>query len=527
MTANLFGRHAGGDQRHIDGLNKLLNRLSSANSLTDVIAVQCAALTAGLPSHLDPHNRINIAMCGVNQQRWRPGRNALRGVLEAFASKLAPSPGGVENTAPAGTPPPPQRPGTRRLSASSSAQNARNAPVAHAPPPLPPRPVPPPPAPVPRQDPLREAVETARRVEPKPAPAAPPAPAPAPAPPAPLPPATGEEPGRRRGRPPDDQAADATPAEPSSEPPKKRRGRPPKKEVPATVPAKRGRPAKAQTVPDLEVWLITAMTEFLLGVDPKLWPEKMRGLAAAAFRGTPWRPSEAALKQWPYPEARRGRLAAEGARVREELTALATSLPGIVVPLQPDQALLDYFRQNLAHFRDMDKDRRKAKRARLADAGGDAAEARILAGRPAKPLEVALEVRKKVHRDKQSMRKVAKWMTGDGSKGTISSSYVSEILRVLDQASRMYFRRHFLLPYYLFDAYEGLGLSFDSGSVSEAVAGTRLKLYSSGVEAPSTLRRVDAPRGRRDVAASPRLTLDAQAHRDRSCDHPRRAGSED
>ena len=215
------------------------------------------------------------------------------------------------------------------------------------------------------------------------------------------------------------------------------------------------------------------------------------------------------------------------ARVREELTALATSLPGIVVPLQPDQALLDYFRQNLAHFRDMDKDRRKAKRARLADAGGDAAEARILAGRPAKPLEVALEVRKKVHRDKQSMRKVAKWMTGDGSKGTISSSYVSEILRVLDQASRMYFRRHFLLPYYLFDAYEGLGLSFDSGSVSEAVAGTRLKLYSSGVEAPSTLRRVDAPRGRRDVAASPRLTLDAQAHRDRSCDHPRRAGSED
>ena len=122
MTANLFGRHAGGDQRHIDGLNKLLNRLSSANSLTDVIAVQCAALTAGLPSHLDPHNRINIAMCGVNQQRWRPGRNALRGVLEAFASKLAPSPGGVENTAPAGTPPPPQRPGTRRLSASSSAQ---------------------------------------------------------------------------------------------------------------------------------------------------------------------------------------------------------------------------------------------------------------------------------------------------------------------------------------------------------------------------------------------------------------------
>ena len=433
MTANLFGRHAGGDQRHIDGLNKLLNRLSSANSLTDVIAVQCAALTAGLPSHLDPHNRINIAMCGVNQQRWRPGRNALRGVLEAFASKLAPSPGGVENTAPAGTPPPPQRPGTRRLSASSSAQNARNAPVAHAPPPLPPRPVPPPPAPVPRQDPLREAVETARRVEPKPAPAAPPAPAPAPAPPAPLPPATGEEPGRRRGRPPDDQAADATPAEPSSEPPKKRRGRPPKKEVPATVPAKRGRSAKAQTVPDLEVWLITAMTEFLLGVDPKLWPEKMRGLAAAAFRGTPWRPSEAALKQWPYPEARRGRLAAEVARVREELTALATSLPGIVVPLQPDQALLDYFRQNLAHFRDMDKDRRKAKRARLADAGGDAAEARILAGRPAKPLEVALEVRKKVHRDKQSMRKVAKWMTGDGSKGTISSSYVSEILRVLDR----------------------------------------------------------------------------------------------
>ena len=130
MTANLFGRHAGGDQRHIDGLNKLLDRLSSANSLTDVIAVQCAALTARLPSHLDPHNRINSAMCGVNQQRWRPGRNALRGVLEAFASKLAPSPGGVENTAPAGTPPPSQRPGIRRLSAGSSAQNARNAPVA-------------------------------------------------------------------------------------------------------------------------------------------------------------------------------------------------------------------------------------------------------------------------------------------------------------------------------------------------------------------------------------------------------------
>ena len=206
---------------------------------------------------------------------------------------------------------------------------------------------------------------------------------------------------------------------------------------------------------------------------------------------------------------------------------MATSLPGVVVPLPRDQALLDYFRENLAHFRAMDKVRREAKRARLANAGGDAAEARILAGRPAKPLELALEVREKVHRDKQSMRKVAKWLTGDGSKGTISSSYVSEILRVLDHASRMYFRGHFLFPYYLFDDFEGLGLSFDSGSVSEAVAGTRLKLYSSGVEAPSTLRRVDAPRGRRDVAASPRLTLDAQAHRDRSCDHPRRAGSED
>ena len=262
--------------------------------------------------------------------------------------------------------------------------------MAHAPPPLPPRPVPPPPAPVPRQDPLREAVETARRVEPKPAPAAPPAPAPAPAPPAPLPPATEEEPGRRRGRPPDDQAADATPAEPSSEPPKKRRGRPPKKEVPATVPVKRGRPAKAQTVPDLEVWLITAMTEFLLGVDPKLWPEKMRGLAAAAFRGTPWRPSEAALKQWPYPEARRGRLAAEVARVREELTALATSLPGIVVPLQPI-AFADYFRRTRALS---GHDKEKEGEARLADAGGDAAEARILAGRLASPLK-SRQVRRK------------------------------------------------------------------------------------------------------------------------------------
>ena len=44
------------------------------------------------------------------------------------------------------------------------------------------------------------------------------------------------------------------------------------------------------------------------------------GRAAAAFRGTPWRPSEAALKQWPYPEARRGRLAAEVARIEDLLS---------------------------------------------------------------------------------------------------------------------------------------------------------------------------------------------------------------
>ena len=254
--------------------------------------------------------------------------------------------------------------------------------------------MPPPPAPVPQRDALRELTERARRVEPEPAPAPPPAPAPAP--PAPLPPATGQEPGRRRGRPPNnDQTAGAPPVVAPPQPVAKKGGRPRKSAV-VSVQRKRGRPTKDKgSVDDYVRWLKAAGYEFMLLAPKRAGVDE--DAASLRWYGIAGRRGSSTQRFWMHGRCRV--IYASSGRGTWRFAARRWCLwrrarPIVVAELRRDQSLCDFFRQNAAGFKRMDAERKAAKRARRVARGGAASRSESLRdGRKKKALALALEAR--------------------------------------------------------------------------------------------------------------------------------------
>ena len=248
-----------------------------------------------------------------------------------------------------------------------------------------------------------------------------------------------------------------------------KKGGRPRKSAPVSKPRKRGRPVKEKgSVDDYVRWLKAGGDEFLLLAPKRAGVDEMRHRAVVWYRGTPWKLDPALLDAWPLSSDLRKQLERNVALCRQEMVSFARARPLMVAELRRDQSLCAFFRQNAAGFKRMDAERKAAKRARRVARGG--AASRLLRGRKKKALALALEARHYVHRKGLSTHVVSEILTKQEDGKTVSQSWISDNLRVLDQADRLFFTKLFLA------AMAGYGFSFDAGTVTESEAGQRAKL---------------------------------------------------